>query len=100
LVEEAPAGAAAGADCATRAPTGTAGGAAAGGAARFRPPRFYKLPFFRAHISCARRFSTMSQTPIVISLDGNIGAGKSTLLRALRAELVADVEFVDEPVGA
>lgn len=37
-------------------------------------------------------------TPIVISLDGNIGAGKSTLLEAIQTEL-PEVDVVLEPVG-
>lgn len=37
-------------------------------------------------------------TPIVISLDGNIGAGKSTLLEAIQKEL-PEVDVVLEPVG-
>ena len=40
----------------------------------------------------------MTDTPIVISVDGNIGAGKSTFLAAL-AEAMPEVEVVQEPVG-
>jgi deoxyguanosine kinase len=39
-----------------------------------------------------------SQTPIMISLDGNIGAGKSTLLDALKT-MLPEVTVVQEPVA-
>jgi len=42
---------------------------------------------------------TMSEAPLIISLDSNIGSGKSTLLNAIKAT-VPEVEVVLEPVGA
>jgi deoxycitidine kinase/deoxyguanosine kinase len=41
---------------------------------------------------------TDKNSPIIVSLEGNIGAGKTTLLNALR-EAMPYAEFVDEPVG-
>jgi deoxyadenosine/deoxycytidine kinase len=41
---------------------------------------------------------SMNNTPLVISLDGNVGAGKSFLLDHI-AKAFPDVEVVQEPVG-
>ncbi len=43
--------------------------------------------------------STMSDVPLIISIDSNIGAGKTTLLSALK-EAMPEAEIVLEPVGA
>jgi deoxyadenosine/deoxycytidine kinase len=42
--------------------------------------------------------SSSVQTPILISLDGNIGAGKSTLLEAIKTA-IPEVSVVPEPVA-
>jgi deoxyadenosine/deoxycytidine kinase len=42
---------------------------------------------------------TMSEVPLVISIDANVGAGKSTLLTAIQSAM-PEAEVVLEPVGA